>query len=141
MARVTRLLAALSRDASTLDGHVDGVEAMAARRRHRRDHATFVERADGAEGASRDAAAARRDDRAREGIPTVHADAEALARAPELDAADVRSKIFLGILRRDPRLDRVASYLDVVLGVQTCVEIVALTSTPSPRRLSTRRTG
>ena len=75
------------------------------------------------EGASRDAAAARRDDRAREGVAAVHADAEALARAPELDAADVRPEIFLGILRRDPRLDRVASYLNVVLAVQTCVEI------------------
>ena len=93
------------------------------------------------EGASRDAAAARRDDRAREGVAAVHADAEALARAPELDAADVRSEIFLGILRRHARLDRVAPYLNVVLAVQTCVEIVASTSTPSPRRLSTRRTG
>ena len=75
------------------------------------------------EGASRDAAAARRDDRAREGIPTVHADAEALARAPELDAADVGPEVLLRVLRRHARLDRVAPYLNVVLGVQTCVEI------------------
>ena len=93
-----------------------------------------MERADGAERASRDAAAARRDDRAREGIPTIHADAEALARAPELDAADVRSKILLGVFGRHARLDRVAPDLDVVLAVETCVEI-ALTSTPSTRRL------
>ena len=93
------------------------------------------------ERASRDAAAARRDDRAREGIPTIHADAEALARAPELDAADVGPEVFFRVLRRHARLDRVASYLNVVLAVQTCVEIVALTATPSTRRLSTRRTG
>ena len=78
---------------------------------------------DGAEGASRDAAAARRDDRAREGIPTIHADAEALARAPELDAADVGPEVLLGVFGRHARLDRVASYLNVVLAVQTCVEI------------------
>ena len=77
------------------------------------------------EGASPDAAAARRDDRAREGIPTVHADAEALARAPELDAADVGPEVFFWVLRRHARLDRVAPDLDVVLGVQTCVESIS----------------
>ena len=111
---VARLPAALTRRVDYLTA-----TSTASRRRHRRDHATFVERVDGAEGASRDAAAARRDDGTGKGIPTIHADAEALARAPELDAADVRSKIFLGILRRHARLDRVASYLNVVLGVQT----------------------
>ena len=118
----------LSRDASTLDGH--GVEA---KRSHEDAIAATASSSkfDGAERASRDAAAARRDDRAREGIPAVHADAEALARAPELDAADVGPEVLLGILRRHARLDRVASYLNVVLAVQTCVEIVASTSTPS----------
>ena len=122
-----------------VEGHVDGVEAT--RRRATPSPSRRRASVDGVEGASRDAAAARRDDRAREGIPAIHADAEALARAPELDAADVGPEIFLGILRRHARLDRVASYLNVVLAVQTCVEIVALTSTPSTRRLSTRRTG
>ena len=85
--------------------------------RRRRDEAG----ARNVEGASRDAAAARRDDRAREGIPTIHADAEALARAPELDAADVGPEIFFRVFGRHARLDRVASYLNVVLAVQTCV--------------------
>ena len=78
---------------------------------------------DGAEGASRDAAAARRDDRARKRVAAVHANPKTLARAPELDAADVRSEVLFRVLRRHARLDRVASYLNVVLGVQTCVEI------------------
>ena len=76
-------------------------------------------RVDGAERASRDAASARRDDRAREGVAAVHADPEALSRSPELDAADVGPEIFLGILRRHPRLNSVAPDLDVVLRIQT----------------------
>ena len=73
-------------------------------------------------GASRDAAAARRDDRAREGVAAVHANPKTLARAPELDAADVGPEVFFGVFGRHARLDRVAPDLDVVLGVQTCVE-------------------
>ena len=104
------------------DGHVDGVEA---KRSHEDAIAATASSSkfDGAEGASRDAAAARRDDRAREGVAAVHPNPKALARAPELDAADVRSKIFFGVFGRHARLDRVAPDLDVVLAVQTCVEI------------------
>ena len=74
------------------------------------------------EGASRDAAAARRDHGSGKSVAAVHANPKTLARAPELDAADVRPEIFLRVFGGDPRLDRVAPDLDVVLGVQTCVE-------------------
>ena len=68
-----------------------------------------------------DAAAARRDHGTGKGIPTVHANPKTLARAPELDAADVGPEIFFWVFGRDSRLDRVAPDLDVVLAVQTCV--------------------
>ena len=68
-----------------------------------------------------DAAAARRDHGTGKSVAAVHADAEALARAPELDAADVGPEVFFRVFGRDPRLDRVAPDLDVVLAVQTCV--------------------
>ena len=84
----------------------------ALRRRRREAGARNVE------GASRDAAAARRDDRAREGVAAVHPNPEALARAPELDAADVGPEIFFRVFGRDSRLDRVAPDLDVVLRMQ-----------------------
>ena len=116
------------------------------------------------EGASRDAAAARRDHGSGKSVAAVHANPKTLARAPELDAADVgparvrrrwrpaaaalskqhaidaiaarrrcgdgvckdaasEPKIFFGVFGRHARLDRVAPYLNVVLAVQTCVEI------------------
>merc|ERR1719174_3482574 len=82
---------------------VDGGLVGQGRRRDLREHRVVV----------------RRDDRAREGVAAVHADAEALARAPELDAADVGPEVFFRVFGRHARLDRVASYLNVVLGVQT----------------------
>ena len=66
-----------------------------------------------------DAASARRDDRAREGVAAVHPNPEALARAPELDAADVGPEIFFRVFGGDSRLNRVAPDLDVVLRVET----------------------
>ena len=68
-----------------------------------------------------DAAAARRDHGTGKGVAAVHPNPEALARAPELDAADVGPEIFLRVFGRHSRLDRVAPDLDVVLAVQTCV--------------------
>ena len=65
-----------------------------------------------------DAAAARRDHGTGKSVAAVHANPEALARAPELDAADVGPEVFLRVFGRDSRLDRVAPYLNVVLRVQ-----------------------
>ena len=65
-----------------------------------------------------DAGAARRDHGSGKSVAAVHPNPKTLARAPELDAADVRPEIFLRILRRDPRLNRVAPDLDVVLRMQ-----------------------
>jgi len=66
-----------------------------------------------------DAAAARRDHGTGKGVAAVHPNPKTLARAPELDAADVGPEVFLRVFGRDSRLDRVAPYLNVVLRMQT----------------------
>ena len=65
-----------------------------------------------------DAAAARRDHGTGKSVAAVHPNPEALARAPELDAADVGPEVLFWIFGRDSRLDRVAPDLNVVLRMQ-----------------------